>query len=86
VNDFKEGGAGRRLTEQKYLKRPNPRFALALDDSQFSIVDQLVLEEIRVCNACLEQTVEKERRQILRRRIKACIEIQGKIGNLKGEA
>jgi len=86
VNDFKEGGAGRRLTEQKYLKRPNPRFALALDDSQFSIVDQLVLEEIRVCNACLEQTVEKERRQILRRRINACIEIQGKIGNLKGEA
>ena len=86
MNDFKEGGAGRRLTEQKYLKRPNPRFALALDDSQFSIVDQLVLEEIRVCNACLEQTVEKERRQILRRRINACIEIQGKIGNLKGEA
>lgn len=86
MNDFKEGGAGRRLTEQKYLKRPNPRFALALDDRQLSIVDQLVREEIRVCSACLEQIVEKERRRILTRRIKACREIHGRIGSLKGEA
>ena len=84
--DIREGGAGRRLTEQKYLKRPNPRFVLFLDDRQLGIVDQLVREEVRVCRACLEQIVEKERRQILRRRIKACREIQRRIGSLKGEA
>ena len=86
MNDIREGGAGRRLTEQTYLRRPNPRFVLFLDDRQLGIVDQLVREEIRVCRACLEQTVEKERRRILRRRIKACCEIHGRIGNLKGEA
>ena len=55
--DIREGGAGRRLTEQKYLKRPNPRFVLFLDDRQLGIVESNKDDAV-VINEVFEEAVE----------------------------
>ena len=78
--DIRDGGAGRRLTEQKYLKRPNPRFALALDDRQPALLEQLLREEVKICSA------DTETRKRMKKRIVVCREILGRIDSLKGEA
>ena len=80
MNDIREGGAGRRLTEQKYLKRPNPRFALALDDRQLTMMEQLLREKVKICSA------DTETRKRLKKRIMVCRVILGRIDSLMGEA
>ena len=72
--------ADRRLTDQTYLKRPNPRFALILDDRQLTMMEQLLREEVKICSA------DSERRKRLKKRIVICREILGRIDSLKGEA
>jgi len=80
VNDIGEGGVGRRLTEQTYLKRPDPRFVLFLDDRQLVLLEQLLRAEVKICSA------DPETRKQLKKRIKVCREILGRIYSLKGEA
>ena len=75
-----KGGVGRRLIEQTYLKRPNPRFVLFLDDRQLILMEQLLRAEIQICSA------DPETRKQLKKRIQVCREILGRIASLKGEA
>ena len=75
-----KGGVGRRLTEQTYLRRPNPRFVLFLDDRQLTLMEQLLRAEVKSCSA------DTETRKQLKKRIKICREILGRIDSLKGEA
>jgi len=80
VNDIGEGGLGRRLTEQTYLRKPNPRFVLFLDDRQLILMEQLLREEVKFCSA------DPETRKQLNKRIQVCKEILRRIASLKREA
>ena len=80
MDDIGESGVGRRLTEQTYLKKPNPRFVLFLDDRQLVLLEQLLREEVKFCSA------DPETRKQLKKRIQVCKEILGRIASLKGES
>jgi len=68
---------------QTYLKEPEPRFALVLNDPQLDVVEQLLWEEIKICGDCLDGADAEEKRA-LRQRIKVCKKILQKIADLWG--
>jgi len=68
---------------QTYLKEPDPRFALVLNDPQLDVVEQLLWEEVKICGDCLDGT-DPEGKRALRQRIKVCKKILRKIADLWG--